>query len=46
MQADSEITKPAFENVPEKTYWPRLAKVFEREGLAAEITSTGIALSW
>lgn len=45
-QADSEITRPAFENVPEKTYWPRLVKVFEREGMAADITENGMVLSW
>lgn len=45
-QADSEITKRAFENVPEKTYWPRLVKVFEREGVAADITENGIVLAW
>ncbi len=45
-QADTEITKPAFESIPGKMYWPRLAKVFEREGLAADITAGGIALSW
>lgn len=45
-QADREIVKPAFESVPEKMYWSRLTKVFEREGLAANITADGIALSW
>lgn len=45
-QADREIVKPVFESVPEKMYWPRLMKVFEREGLAANITADGIALSW
>ncbi|RAQ28682.1 Uncharacterised protein [uncultured Ruminococcus sp.] len=45
-QADSEITRPAFETVPERTYWPRLVKVFEREGLAADITEGGMELSW
>ena len=45
-QADSEITRPAFENVPEKTYWPRLVKVFECEGMAADITENGVVLSW
>ena len=45
-QADSEISKPAFESVPEKTYWPRLVKVFEREGVAANITEKGLVLSW
>ncbi len=45
-QADSEKVKPAFESVPEKTYWTRLCKVFEREGMAANITDGGILLSW
>ena len=45
-QADSEISRPAFENVPEKMYWTRLAKVLEREGIAANVTENGIALSW
>lgn len=45
-QTDSEITRSAFENVPEKTYWPRLVKVFEREGMAADITESGMVLSW
>lgn len=45
-QADSEISKPAFESIPEKTYWPRLVKVFEREGVAANITEKGLVLSW
>ena len=45
-QADTEIVKPAFENVPERMFWPRLVKVFEREGMAANITDNGILLSW
>lgn len=45
-QADGEKVKPAFESVPEKTYWTRLCKVFEREGMAANITDGGILLSW
>ena len=45
-QADAEIIKPAFENVPEKMYWTILAKVFEREGMAANVTESGIVLSW
>lgn len=31
---------------PEKTYWPRLVKVFERNGLAAEITEKSIVVTW
>lgn len=45
-QADSEIVKSSLEGVPEKTYWARLCKVFEREGMAADITDGGILLSW
>ena len=45
-QADAEVKQAAFESVPEKTYWTRLAKVFESEGLAAKITENGMVLSW
>ena len=45
-QANAEIVKPAFENVPERMFWPRLVKVFEREGMAANITDNGLLLSW
>ena len=45
-QADKEMVRPAFESVPERTYWTRLCKVFEREGMAANITYGGILLSW
>ena len=45
-QADREKVRTAFESVPEKTYWARLCKVFEREGMAANITDGGILLSW
>ena len=45
-QADSEKVRTAFESVPEKMYWARLCKVFEREGMAANITDGGILLTW
>lgn len=45
-QADKELVKRAFENVPERMYWARLAKVFEREGMAANVTDDGLVLSW
>lgn len=45
-QADSEKVRSAFESVPEKVYWTRLCKVFEREGMAANITDGGILLTW
>ena len=46
MQAEKEIKKAAFESVPERTCWPRLIKVFEREGIAADATDQGLVLSW
>ena len=33
-------------NFPQKVYWPRLVQMFERNGLAAEITAKGIQVSW
>ena len=45
-QAGKEIKKAAFETVPERIYWPRLVKVFEREGIAADATAKGLVLSW
>ena len=45
-QAGKEIKKAAFETVPERVYWPRLVKVFEREGIAADATAKGLVLSW
>lgn len=41
-----EVTKEHLAGFPEKTYWPRLLKVFERNGLAAEIMEKGIRISW
>lgn len=41
-----EKPQTAFESMPEKVYWPRLIKVFEREGLAANIAGNQIVLSW
>lgn len=45
-QADKEIKKAAFESVPERTCWPRLVKVFEGDGIAADATAKGLVLSW
>ncbi len=41
-----EVAKEHLAGFPEKTYWPRLVQVFERNGLAAEIMATGIQVSW
>ena len=45
-QNDTEVKQASLENMPEKVYWQRLAKVFQREGLAADITDNGLVLSW
>ncbi len=45
-QADSEVRQATLESVPEKTYWPRLTKVLESEGLAAKATENGMVVSW
>ena len=45
-QADTEVSRPAFENVPERTYWTRLVKVLESEGMAATARENGIVVSW
>jgi len=41
-----EIVKESFATFPEKVYWPRLAKVLEQEGLAADVQDTRILVSW
>lgn len=41
-----EVSEEHLSNFPEKVYWPRLVQVFERNGLAAEITARGIQVSW
>ena len=42
----TEVAKEHLANFPEKVYWPRLVQVFERNGLAAEITADGIQVTW
>lgn len=41
-----EVAKEHLAGFPEKTYRPRLQQVFERNGLAAEVTAKGIQISW
>lgn len=41
-----EIAKESFPAFPEKVYWPRLVKVLEQEGLAADVQDTRILVSW
>ena len=45
-QADKEIRKTTLEAMPDKVYWHRLAKVFQSEGLAADVTDNAVVLSW
>lgn len=42
----AEVVKEHLANFPKKVYWERLVQVFERNGLAAEITAAGIQVSW
>ena len=48
IQSDNaeETVAGAFRSFPEKVYWPRLAKVLEQEGLAAEVWDDHIAVAW
>lgn len=45
-QDNNEVAQEHLSNFPQKVYWPRLVQVFERNGLAAEITGKGIQVSW
>ncbi len=45
-QADQEITRPVFDSMPDRMYWSRLSKVFEREGMAANINDKGLVVNW
>ncbi len=45
-QDDRDITKRAFDSMPDKVAWPRLKKVIEGSGIATEITDGGLVLSW
>lgn len=45
-QADAEVTAQTLKNFPARNYWQALAKVFEKEGMAAAVTDTGLAVTW
>ncbi|WP_455436346.1 hypothetical protein [Hungatella hathewayi] len=45
-QADAEVAAQTLKNFPARNYWQALAKVFEKEGLAAAVTDTGLAVTW
>lgn len=45
-QADAEVTAKTLKNFPPRNYWQALARVFEKEGMAAAVTDTGLAVTW
>lgn len=45
-QENQDIKKRCFASVPDRVIWPRLVKVFERDGIAGEITDAGLVVSW
>lgn len=45
-EGNGDVPVGHLENFPGKVLWPRLVQVFERNGLAAEVTAWGIRISW
>jgi len=45
-QGEEATVQEHLSGFPAKVYWPRLVQVFERNGLAAEITAKGVQVSW
>lgn len=45
-QAGREIRKATLEAMPRKIYWNGLAKVFQSEGISANVTDEAVILSW
>lgn len=45
-QGQEDTVQEHLSGFPDKVYWPRLVQVFERNGLAAEITAKGVQVSW
>ncbi|RFZ77609.1 hypothetical protein DS742_17490 [Lacrimispora amygdalina] len=45
-QGEDDVVQEHLSGFPAKVYWPRLVQVFERNGLAAEITAKGVQVSW
>lgn len=43
---DQEVSQECFKSFPARVFWPRLVQVFEKEGLAASVTASGIEVSW
>lgn len=45
-EGSDPVIKEHLSNFPAKVYWPQLLKVFQGEGMAAQIAPEGIQLSW
>jgi hypothetical protein len=45
-QADTEVVRDRFKNLPGKGVWPGLVRVIEKQGLAAAIAGDCIKVSW
>lgn len=45
-QVDREIRKATLEAMPSRMYWNGLAKVFQSEGISADVTDEAVVLSW
>lgn len=46
MDGGEDVAQEKFTSFPEKANWPDLAKVLEKEGLAAVMQDDGIAVAW
>ena len=46
MDGGEDVAQEKFTSFPEKANWPDLAKVLEKEGLAAVVQDDGIAVAW
>ena len=45
-QGNSKKVESTLESLPERTYWSRLCKIFEGDGIAATIKDDGLLLAW
>lgn len=46
MQDQKDVSMEHVTGIPEKVYWPQLVKVFQGEGLAAQVKGNGIVITW
>lgn len=45
-QADNDVPQGRLKNLPGKAYWPRIAKLLEKDELAATVTENYIEVVW